>query len=275
MTCLMNAFVPMLIPSKNRNLYEKKNPVNFNRSERSEPQSLYGVSSVRQALLEQKRNCRKLVLKQGYQTSDRLNEIREIALTQRIPIEVLDTSQLDQLVSHAPHQGVVLVCGPLPYGDATALNTRRTNGLWVALDQLEDPQNIGAIIRSCGFFQIEGVIVPQAHFPGITPSAAKTSAGVSEFLPIILVPNLARFLDQQKQLNHYWIVGLDMEGAQPMTAQRLDRPTILVVGNEGKGLRPLVKEQCDWLVQIEGNPQVESLNVSTATAIALYQFTRG
>lgn len=231
---------------------------------------LYGVLPIEQALKHRRRNLHRLYLKKNYESSDRLKALQQLAQQQKVPWELVSVEELDRLCPDVTHQGVVLHCGPLPYVSESPLKQGGKPQVWMALDQVEDPQNIGAIIRSCGFFGVEGVIVPEAHFPGITPSMAKTSAGVSEWLPIMVVKNLSRFLVQQKT-RQYWVIGLDMEASEPLTALTKDRSLILVMGNEGKGLRNLIRQQCDWMVHIAGNTEVASLNVSNAAAIAMYQ----
>ncbi len=223
--------------------------------------------------------CRKrvfscLYIKEG-SSSERASELCRLAAEQAIPIHPLDKKKLDALCPSVTHQSVILACGPLPYADVSLLNqpNSETPPIFVALDQIEDPHNFGAIVRSCSFFEVSGVIVPQQHSSALTPTVSKTSAGVAEYFPIIAVANLARFLKEQKKKG-YWIVGLDAQAEQKITTLSPDRPLILVVGNEGHGIRPLIRATCDWQLTIPGNTDVTSLNVSNATAIALYQLSR-
>ena len=234
---------------------------------------LYGIFPVQQALLHHKRSLSCLYIKEG-PASERLNALCHLAEERGIAINKLHKGKLDHLCPSVPHQGVALACGPLPYAPDDLLNNPDTSSppLFVALDQIEDPHNFGAIVRSCSFFDISGIIVPQQHSSPVTPAVSKTSAGVVEYFPVIAVANLARFLTAQKKKG-YWIVGLDLRAEQPIAALSQDRPLILVVGNEGRGIRPLVHSVCDWHVTIPGNPEVSSLNVSNATAIALYQLS--
>ena len=141
----------------------------------------------------------------------------------------------------------------------------------VVLDQIEDPHNLGAVLRTCGFFDVSAVVVSKDHSCGLTPVVSKSSSGVAEWLPVISVTNLTRFLQKQKSKG-YWIVGLAEESNQSVSQLVRDKPLILVMGNEGRGIRPLIRKQCDWLVSIAGNPEVCSLNVSNAAAIALNHF---
>jgi 23S rRNA (guanosine2251-2'-O)-methyltransferase len=171
----------------------------------------------------------------------------------------------------AVHQGVVLRCGFLPFTSMPDFpqSAVATQPLLVVLDQIEDPHNLGAIIRTCGFFEVNAVVVTQDHSSGLTPVASKASAGVLEWLPVISVTNLARFLNEQKTKG-FWVAGLEGEAPDCFTDFSRDRPLILVLGNEGRGIRRLVRKHCDWLVSIPGNHEVSSLNVSNAAAVALY-----
>ncbi|MBF0280103.1 MAG: 23S rRNA (guanosine(2251)-2'-O)-methyltransferase RlmB [SAR324 cluster bacterium] len=239
------------------------------------PEFLYGILPVQQALLHCKRTMSLLYIKDG-PPSERIQELCRLAGNQKIPVQQKSSRELDALCPSVTHQGVVLACGPLPYAEAGLLDrvSSKNAPVFVALDQIEDPHNFGAIVRSCSFFNISGVIVPQHHASPLTSTVSKTSAGVVEHFPVIAVANLARFLKEQKKKG-YWIVGLDFDAEQKISSLTLDRPLILVLGNEGRGIRPLVRATCDWQLSIPGNTGVSSLNVSNAAAIALYQLSVG
>ncbi len=205
----------------------------------------------------------------------RLEELRALAEELKLPVKRVEGRELDQRCPGAVHQGAVLLCGELDTQEALDLPDPRQQPypVLMALDQVEDPHNLGAILRTCGFFGVEALVMPRDHAPPLGGVVAKSSTGVSEWLPILKVPNLHRFLKQQQQAG-YWVVGLDMEGAEPLTGLKRDRALILVLGNEGQGLRPLTRQTCDWAVQISGSGAVESLNVSNAAAITLHQVFR-
>lgn len=232
---------------------------------------LYGILPIQAALLHRKRPLFHLYIKE-HASSKRIAVLQQRAEEIGISVHHLKSKQIEALCPSVPHQGVVLACGPLPYATMLELNNPQAHQVFVALDQVADPQNLGAIIRSCSFFEISGVIVPQHHSSQLTPTVSKTSAGTVEHFPVIAVSNLSQFLKVQKKQG-YWIVGLDQQAEQNLSFLKWDRSYILVVGNEGRGLRPLVHSLCDWCVQIPGNAQVSSLNVSNATAIALYHLT--
>ncbi|MGK5092280.1 23S rRNA (guanosine(2251)-2'-O)-methyltransferase RlmB [Deltaproteobacteria bacterium TL4] len=249
--------------------------IHHNTSSKASSQDyLYGLIPVQQALIHQRRTLYKLFLKQETMPSKRSQELKQLASEINVPVAFLTKDEIDNHCPDVTHQGVLLQCGPLPLSDPSLLQKPQAQNfpLFLALDQVEDPHNLGAIIRSCGFFKASGVVVGRDHFCGITSTVSKTSAGVVENFPVVVVPNLSRYLEEQKK-NNYWIVGLDGEGDQDLKNMRREQPLILVLGNEGKGLRPLVRSTCDWLIRIAGSPEVGSLNVSNAAAIALYQLS--
>ena len=232
---------------------------------------LYGIQPVLGALQQRKRHLDRLFLKKDADSSKRLTAIRKLAEKLILPVSEVTVSKLTKICSDAVHQGVVLRCGFLPFSSMHDLpkSAVGTNSLLVVLDQIEDPHNLGAIIRTCGFFEVNAVVVPQDHSSGLTPVVSKASAGVAEWLPIISVKNLARFLNEQKTKG-FWVAGLEGDAPHRFTDFSRDRPMILVLGNEGRGIRRLVRKHCDWLVCIPGNEEVSSLNVSNAAAVALY-----
>ena len=232
---------------------------------------LYGVLPVEAALIHRRRKIDHLYLKKAADSSKRLRKIRLLGEQYGIPVSEVSVKKLEKMCPDALHQGVVLSCESLPYSSFSDLpqTVEGKYNLIVALDQIADPHNLGAILRTCGFFKVSAVVVPQDHSSGLTAVVAKASAGVSEWFPVISVPNLARFIQQQKS-NGFWVVGLVEDAVENVSELSQDRPIILVLGNEGKGLRPLSRRHCDWLVSIPGNPEVSSLNVSNAAAVVLF-----
>ena len=232
---------------------------------------LYGVLPVEAALIHRRRKIDHLYLKKAADSSKRLRKIRLLGEQYGIPVSEVSVKKLEEMCPDALHQGVVLSCESLPYSSFSDLpqTVEGKYNLIVALDQIADPHNLGAILRTCGFFKVSAVVVPQDHSSGLTAVVAKASAGVSEWFPVISVPNLARFIQQQKS-NGFWVVGLVEDAVENVSELSQDRPIILVLGNEGKGLRPLSRRHCDWLVSIPGNPEVSSLNVSNAAAVVLF-----
>ena len=256
-------------PPKKAKSFKKSAPPPKNKKNR---EFLYGILPVQNALQHRKRALFELYLKPH--PSGRIEALQQQAKVLGVATHLLDSKAMAALCPAVPHQGVVLACGRLPYADLQSVEKEaQTHPIFVALDQIEDPHNLGAIIRSCAFFQISGVIVPRHGSAALTPTVSKTSAGTAEYFPVVAVPNLSQFLQSQKKRG-YWIVGLEEQASQSLATLQWDRPYILVVGNEGRGLRRLVQSLCDWCVRIPGSSQVAALNVSNATAIALYHLTQ-
>jgi 23S rRNA (guanosine2251-2'-O)-methyltransferase len=175
--------------------------------------------------------------------------------------------QLDRLVgSDAVHQGVVLETEPLP---TVELEDVPPEGILLVLDQVTDPQNVGAVLRSAAAFGAAGVVMPERHTPPFTGALAKAASGALDIVPVILVGNLAQALARLGEAG-FFRVGLAEEGAEPLEAAGLTLPLALVLGAEGKGLRQLTREHCDRLCRISTKGALASLNVSNAAAIALH-----
>jgi len=180
--------------------------------------------------------------------------------------------ELERLCGSPDHQGVVAEVDPYPYADPNAL-LRREGALILALDQVQDPRNLGAVCRSAEFAGAAGVVIPDRRSAEITAVACKASAGAVEHLQIARVRNLADWLAEAKQAN-FWIWGADANAAQPPWKADLSGPTVLVLGGEGKGIRPRVAAACDGLVALPRFGHVDSLNVSSAAAALLFEAVR-
>ncbi len=180
--------------------------------------------------------------------------------------------ELERLCGSPDHQGVVAEVDPYPYGDPKAL-LLRPDALIVALDQVQDPRNLGAVCRSAEFAGAAGVVVPERRAAEVTPVVCKTSAGAVEHLEIAHVRNLADWLAEAKKAN-FWIWGADADASEAPWAVDLTGPTVLVLGGEGKGIRPRVASVCDGLVALPKLGKVDSLNVSAAAAALLFEATR-
>lgn len=181
-------------------------------------------------------------------------------------------AELERLCGSPDHQGVVAEVDPYPYGDAEGM-LRRPEALIVALDQVQDPRNLGAVCRSAEAAGAAGVVIPERRAAMVTPVACKTSAGAVEHLEVAHVRNLADWLADAKQAG-FWIWGADADGDQPPWGVDLTGPTVLVLGGEGKGLRPRVASSCDGLVALPRRGRVESLNVSAAATALLFESVR-
>jgi len=180
--------------------------------------------------------------------------------------------ELERLCGSPDHQGVVAEVDPFPYGDPGQM-LRKENALLVALDQVQDPRNLGAVCRSAEFAGAAGVVVPERRSAAVTAVTCKASAGAVEHLSIAHVRNLADWLDDAKKAG-FWIWGADAEAKQAPWEADLSGPTVLVLGGEGKGIRPRVAAACDGLVALPGHGRVDSLNVSSAAAALLFEAVR-
>lgn len=181
-------------------------------------------------------------------------------------------AELERLCGSPDHQGVVAEVDPYPYGDPVGL-LRREDALLVALDEVQDPRNLGAVCRSAEVAGAAGVVVPERRAAAVTPVACKTSAGAVEHLEIAHVRNLADWLAEAKDAG-FWIWGADADAEGAPWEVDLKGPTVLVLGGEGKGLRPRVAASCDGLVALPQRGRIDSLNVSAAATALLFEALR-
>lgn len=197
------------------------------------------------------------------------------SFTQGISAQVVSRNEIDSLCPEgAVHQGIVLQVAPLPLKNIDEfLSENKKQDVILILDQVTDPHNIGAILRSAAAFDASAVIVADSHAPQETATLVKSSCGGIEVVPLIRVPNLARAMELIKK-NGYWILGLDGKAKGTVTQGKLPEKTAFVLGSEGDGLRRLTEENCDTLIKLPISPKMESLNVSNAAAIALYEYRR-
>ena len=181
--------------------------------------------------------------------------------------------ELERLCGSPDHQGVVAEVDPYPYAGARDLLRGGKESLIVALDQVQDPRNLGAVCRSAELAGAAGVVVPERRSAAVTAVACKASAGAVEHLAVAHVRNLADWLSEAKAAG-FWIWGADAEAESTPWDVDLTGPTILVLGGEGKGLRPRVAQSCDGLIGLPQRGKVESLNVSAAAAALLFEALR-
>jgi 23S rRNA (guanosine2251-2'-O)-methyltransferase len=181
--------------------------------------------------------------------------------------------ELTRLAGSPDHQGVVAEVEPYPYADADRL-AAAPDALIVALDQVQDPHNLGAVCRSAEAAGASGVVIPDRRAVGVTPAVCKASAGAVEHLAVARVRNLADWLESAKDRAGLWVYGAAAEAAESYTSVDLKGPVVLVMGSEGSGLRPRVGAMCDALVSIPLRGRAASLNVSAAAAILLFEAVR-
>jgi 23S rRNA (guanosine2251-2'-O)-methyltransferase len=239
---------------------------------------LYGRNAVREALRARRRTMQRLTVSNGIQETGVIAEIIKLAEQAKVPVQRVERQLIDKQMRDANHQGVMLEAGEYPYvelDDCLALAVERGEPpLLLLLDHLQDPQNIGTLLRTAEVVGIHGVAMPGRRAAEVTPAVVNASSGATEHLKIVLVGNLAQTIATlQKQ--GVWVVGLeDDEQAQDLDGADLNLPLALVVGSEGPGLARLVRERCDFLVRLPMAGQVASLNASVAGSIALYSAWR-
>jgi 23S rRNA (guanosine2251-2'-O)-methyltransferase len=195
------------------------------------------------------------------------------------PVEVLDPGALDLLLPEgAVHQGWALQVEPLDPADLDdvlrAAEVSSGRAVIVMLDQVSDPHNVGAVLRSAAAFGAAAVIVAEHGAPPATATLAKAASGALDIVPLVRVVNLARALERLKEAG-FWSCGLDEGAPEPLSSLDLGPRVVLVLGSEGGGLRRLVREHCDYLARLPTRPELPSLNVSNAAAVALYELARG
>jgi 23S rRNA (guanosine2251-2'-O)-methyltransferase len=223
---------------------------------------LYGIHAVEAALANPRRTIGRLLA-----TENAARRLETALRARGVKVEDALPKQLDRLLgSDAVHQGVVLETEPLP---PVELEDVAPEGILLVLDQVTDPQNVGAVLRSAAAFGAAGVVLPERHTPPFTGALAKAASGALDIVPVILIGNLAQSLAQLGEAG-FLRVGLAEEGAEPLETASLTLPLALVLGAEGKGLRQLTRETCDRLCRISTKGPLASLNVSNAAAIALH-----
>jgi 23S rRNA (guanosine2251-2'-O)-methyltransferase len=201
----------------------------------------------------------------------RLQEIVELCRTARIPIRFDAREALDRLVKGLPHQGVIAF--PSAQKASKLEDIISTTGLIVLLDGVEDPHNLGAIVRSAHAAGASAVVIPERRAAGLTETVAKAAAGALALMPVVRVANVNRAMETLKQ-SGYWIYGLDERGEQVYSDVAYSSPCALVLGGEGHGLHEQTRRHCDFLLRIPMAGQIASLNVSVAAGIVLFDWRR-
>jgi 23S rRNA (guanosine2251-2'-O)-methyltransferase len=230
--------------------------------DRDGPVFLYGWHSVKAALENPARKFHKIMA-----TENALHRLREDGVALPVEPELVRAEIIDALVGpDAVHQGLLVEADPLPSPDISEIPT---DGIILVLDQVTDPHNVGAILRTAAAFNVSAVVTTQRHSPEATGVLAKAASGALDIIPMVAVPNLARALDALKN-NNVFVIGLDSEGDGDIASVPLRAPLALVIGAEGKGLRQLTRATCDQVARLDLPGKVKSLNVSNATALALY-----
>ncbi|HKC70177.1 MAG TPA: 23S rRNA (guanosine(2251)-2'-O)-methyltransferase RlmB [Terriglobales bacterium] len=235
---------------------------------------IYGINAVSEALKSRGRGFEYVGVareRHDHRVQRIIDECRRVG----VAVRFVSRQDIDRLAGTASHQGVVAVTSAKTYAEVEEILGRRRgeHALLVVLDGVEDPHNLGAIIRTADGAGVDGVLIPERRAAGVTATVAKASAGAVEHVPIAKITNVARTLEELKNRN-VWTVGLDERGPQAYDALDYNMDCALVLGAEGKGLHELVRKKCDFLVSIPMLGQVPSLNVSVAAAVVLYEIAR-
>jgi 23S rRNA (guanosine2251-2'-O)-methyltransferase len=240
-------------------------------------ETLYGRNAVYEALRASRRAFYKLTLAEGIRETDVVDQIVDVAEQAGVPIEHVDRYALERF-GNFNHQGVLLEASEYPYEsldelfDIAAADDEPP--LFLLLDLLKDPHNVGSLLRTAEAVRVHGIVIQKRRAVDITPTVVHTSVGAVEHLRVAQVTNLVRAMDWLKE-QRVWIAGLEaLPGAQPYHEADLADALAVVVGSEGKGMRRLVREACDFLVQLPMRGAVTSLNASVAGSVVLYEVLR-
>lgn len=227
---------------------------------------------MREALLGEKTGASELLISRS---DSRGRELEELAGRRRIPVTRSANERISELTGHAHHQGVALKTAEFLYTELEIFLERplAEREPLLVLDSIQDPQNLGAILRSASFLGAKGVIIPKDRSASINATVIKVSAGATGYVPVTRVTNLARTLMMIKSAG-YWVAGLDVRGTKSTFEADFTVPLCLVIGNEQKGIRPLIRKECDMLVRIQAGGPLDSLNAASAAAVALYEVQR-
>ncbi len=237
---------------------------------------LTGIHAVKEAL-EAQRPIDRIAIAKGRQDT-RIEEIVQLARKQGVPVRFEERGQLDRLANSKDHQGVVAVAAARAAATledvlASANSGSGQKGLIVLLDGVEDPHNLGAIVRTALAAGAHGVLIPERRAAGLTDTVARSSAGALAHLPVAKVTNLARAMEELKEAG-YWLVGLDEAADKSYTEVDYTSPVGIVLGSEGQGLHELTRKRCDFVVSLPTTGPVKSLNVSVAAGVVLFEALR-
>lgn len=234
---------------------------------------LHGINPVAEALRASPEKIERICIERG-QKNPRIQELIELARRHQVRISFEEKSWLDRKAQGERHQGILCYTAEMAtFAAEEILEQAKSPGLLVLLDGIEDPHNLGAILRSAEAAGADGVFLPQHRSANLSATVIKTSAGAASHVKLARIPNLAQLLELLKKRG-FWVAGLAAEAHQPIWEIDFTMPTALVLGNEGSGLHKLVKQKCDFLVSLPIRGNVGSYNVSVAAGIALYEVLR-
>ena len=229
--------------------------------------NIYGINPVLEILKGSPERVLRIIIEKD-KNARRISEIVALARSCRIPFSFEPSSVLDRKSEGEPHQGVMAEMAAFDYADLEEVLGGNPSRI-ILLDGVEDPRNLGAVIRTAEASGAGAVIIPSRHTCGITGTVMKASAGAAAHIPVCRITNTVRTIAELKKKG-FWVIGLDMEGAETLPADLKNSPLLLIGGGENRGLRQLVKENCDFLYRLPMRGQVSSLNLSVAVGILIY-----
>ena len=237
---------------------------------------LYGIHPVLEAF-----NAKQRVLFEIYFAKEKLSKshklIESAAVSLKIPVTKVKASFLESLTKTTRHQGVAAKVSLYHFSDSfEIINSQKASGrkhFLLLLDNIQDSHNLGAIARTALCAGVDGIVITKDRSAGPTPAACKASSGALEHLPVAKVTNMVKFIKELKK-KEFWIIGMDGEAEQSVFAVDMSPNIAIIIGSEEKGIRPLVKKECDYLISIPQSGQIDSLNASVAGAIVIYEALR-
>lgn len=210
---------------------------------------------------------------QKHQTQQVITEAKAASIV----VQFVDKRKLDQLVKDVPHQGIVAQVAAYQYAELEDLlanaKAKGEDPFLLILDEIEDPHNLGSILRTADCTGVHGVIIPKRRSVGLTATVSKTSAGAVEYVPVARVTNIAQTIELLKE-EGVWIAGADVDAKQEVYQANFGMPLAIVIGNENKGIGRLIKDKCDFLIKLPMSGQINSLNASVAAAVFMYEVVR-
>lgn len=247
-----------------------------NTSIKEKHDTLFGFHSVHEALNAQKRKIFKILISKT-RSLDRIKKIKDLAEKRKIPMEMIDSENMDKMTEFSNHQGVAAITSFLPVHKASEVislvQQKQTPSFILILENIEDPHNLGALIRTALCNGVDYILIPKDRSAVPSSTVSRSSAGAMEHANIYMITNTVSILKSLKEVG-VWISGLDADGQTALFNADLTGNIALVIGGEHKGIRPLVKKECDFLLSIPNKGKINSLNASVAGGIAMYEALR-
>lgn len=234
---------------------------------------IYGINSIKDLLRQTEAGCEKVIVASG-RSGFSIKEIIENARQRNIPVEYFQRKYLDKIAGTDENQGIIALCKPFVYSDLDVLISNRNryfnHDLILILDSIMDPQNLGSIIRTAHCMGANGVVIPEDRAASVTAAVRKASAGSVQQIPIARVVNISNVIDDLKDKG-FWVFGAEAHGGKNLKDADFNCSVVLVLGSEAKGIRPLIRKKCDFLITLPLTGKFDSLNVSVAAGIIQYE----